>query len=312
MTDKIVNFEKVLVLPTGSAIKANTLYFLSTGVDTFEFYVSNEAGDVIKRLNATVDIDTALSLSSQNPVTNEVITETFNLLALPPTYVQPLALLSSNFNGSFEIGQTLALSMGLTFTQNDAGAANNYNLLKNNSSVQTNSNPFTYTENLVVVAGNTDYRDVITFPDGLIKNNPTLGFPDDRGRVLAGTVESSNRRITGRHKYWFYTGDTGTSPTDSAGVRSLSEDGLLTPKTFDITVTAGQKEVSIYLSQAFSLESVLFVESANTDITDSFVETSMTVNDASGVSVDYNKYTESIGGVGFTSDVTYRVTINNA
>ena len=52
MTNKIVNFEKVLVLPTGSAITPNTLYFLKIDEDTFGFYVSDEVGSVIKNIAA--------------------------------------------------------------------------------------------------------------------------------------------------------------------------------------------------------------------------------------------------------------------
>ncbi len=129
---------------------------------------------------------------------------------------------------------------------------------------------------------------------------------------VADTIMTTSPRITGLYKYWIFKGAVTTSPITSAPIRALTEDGFAENKTFDVTIPTGDREVSIYLPQGMFLISVLYVESAMANVTGDFAATALTVNDAEGVSVNYTKHTQDIGGIGYLSDATYRITIADA
>jgi|GEM_PF-3619416 len=128
---------------------------------------------------------------------------------------------------------------------------------------------------------------------------------------VAGNISRTSPIITGMYKYWVHKGAVNTSPTTSTTVRALTEDGFAEPKTISTLITAGQREVSIYIPSTMQIDSVLLVESSNANITGTFTSSTITVNDANGVAVSYRKYTQDIGGTGYSTDVNYRITITN-
>jgi len=133
--------------------------------------------------------------------------------------------------------------------------------------------------------------------------NPSTIF--DAFRV-AGTAFDNSNTITGKYKYWW---SVGSIPTDSAGVRALTDDGFYPVSSFDIAIPQGETLVAFYLPSPTPQITVLYVESSFADVTGSFTITGMTVNDAAGNPVSYNRFESTIGGIGYAADATYRVNI---
>lgn len=123
---------------------------------------------------------------------------------------------------------------------------------------------------------------------------------------VAGSVSDNSNVITGRYKYWW---SIGSIPTDSAGVRALINYGFFPVSTFEITIPAFETLVAFYLPDTAGSVKVYLVESSNADITSTFTIVPMSVDDANGVAVGYDRYESTIGGIGYSESVTYKIVI---
>jgi hypothetical protein len=140
------------------------------------------------------------------------------------------------------------------------------------------------------------------------KGNPSTNLDASR---IAGTSFANSATITGLYYAWRYLGNQSTSPSTSSGVRALLIKSFLSVANtgaFSISIPAFTQEVSFYVP-AGKIIKVNFVESANADVTRSFIMTPMTVNDAAGSPVNYEKWTSFIGLGGYPSIATYNISI---
>lgn len=128
-------------------------------------------------------------------------------------------------------------------------------------------------------------------------------FDGDR---VASNVNDNSNIITGKYRYWW---SVGSIPTTSAGVRALTDDGFYFVSTFDISIPIAETLVAFYLPDTYSSVTVLLVESSNADITSTFTEVAMNVDDANASPVAYSRWESTIPGIGYTEVVTYRIII---
>jgi len=234
--------------------------------------------------------DKQLSLSSTNVVENSAIAVEINSinnslfnLSPPPTYILPVATLT-NFSPStnVEVGTNINNNLSLGFTQNDAGSATNFNLSKNNVTVAASAIPFIFNVNEIATLGTTTYRNTVTYTDGVIKNNPLLGIPDDRGRVLAGSV-FTNSSYTG-----FYIRFYGSVATLPGNIRNLPLSAFDTNST-TFSFNVNQVTIAIAIPNSKSIQSIITGSFEN--ITTNFTLSSINISDASNTPVSYKLYT---------------------
>jgi len=232
--------------------------------------------------------DLTLNATSTNTVTNSAITNALQLLVPAPTYTPSVASLEG-FNTTFlEIGSTVNQTLGINWTQNEAGSFQPpWRLNKNGGLVVTGSGiPNNYTVNETVVLGTTTYQLSVSHNTGLIKNN-ILGFPDSRGQILAGSVLSTPRSYTGTYRRWI--GSTTTFPSNGNSIRtsglttSLDTDGnTLSP------VLISNKFILIAIPSNRTLTTV--ITEANENLTTQFSLSNIHIQDAGNVSQTYKLY----------------------
>jgi hypothetical protein len=219
---------------------------------------------------------------------------------------------------------TATLEVGSTYTRQ-------INVLFSPGSIQSkNGSP---NVPLVGAATSTNYSGPGVNPAGLISTQISLGtnqwsvvldytagtapYYDSTGNVSnildgsrgAGSLTALTAIVTGRYRYWHYTGTVASSPASSGGIRALGATGFAGNTNFNISIPAGRKEVSFYIPAGNSLVSVLYAESSNANVTLTFALTNINVEDAGGNIVPYKKYTAVIGGTGYPNVATYKVTI---
>lgn len=166
--------------------------------------------------------------------------------------------------------------------------------------------------NTTIVAGTNQWGATANFSQGTspyYDSNGNAATNLDASRV-AGNVSGTTNSVIGRYRYWYAIGAIGSTPSNSAGVRGLPTTGFAESTMFNIVIPPGTREIAFYLPSSSNLVGVAYIESSNTDVTSTFVVSAITVQDANGVNVSYNKYTATIGGVGYPSMATYKVTIN--
>jgi hypothetical protein len=123
-----------------------------------------------------------------------------------------------------------------------------------------------------------------------------------------GTVQGSFNK-TAVYARWNHLGAVGSAPTTSSGVRVLSGKALLTTDNYKLDIPAGTAEVTVYLPDNYTIN-VLDEGNLFLDVSGEFNATVMVVNDAAGRSVDYNRWTMSLGS-GYPSDTTFDITLIN-
>jgi hypothetical protein len=179
--------------------------------------------------------------------------------------------------------------------------------------VVTNSQAHTFSSYNIVFGTNT--WSVQSFYSGgtgaYYDNKGNSGTNLDPQRV-SGSISSNSNTITGRRRYWWGVGTAGSAPTDSAGVRTLTNTGFLSSTntgTFDISIPTGTRGVWFFIPAGKTI-SVINVYELSADVTATFLPAgSISVNDAGGTPQSYSSYVTDIGGVGYPIPEIYRVTI---
>ena len=147
----------------------------------------------------------------------------------------------------------------------------------------------------------------------------TSAYYDNKGNAgsnldtlrIDSSLSGNSSTVTGRRVAWSGYGAYGSAPSNSAGVRALTNEGYLSATntgTFDITIPAATQEVYFYIPIGTSVV-VQYVESSYADVTADFTIGSITVNDAGATGQSYASWESSIGGVGYPSIANYRITI---
>jgi len=163
--------------------------------------------------------------------------------------------------------------------------------------------------NTPVLAGDNMWTVVEAFSAGTApyyKSDGTVANNLDAQRA-SGTATDNSNIITGKYRYWY---SVGTSPSDSTGVRALTDKGFYPVGSFTMMIPASTAVLSFFLPATHGAVTVTYTESSNADVTGSFTETAMPVNDGGGTSVGYSKFETVIGGGGYPTAAHYVVTIS--
>lgn len=252
---------------------------LNNGID--DRLVNLEGSQVI--------VDSSLSTTSENAVQNKVITERLDqiisAITEPPTYIQPSASIT-NVTQTIETGSNLGGTISITFTQNDAGLANSYELFKDSVSVSTTQNtPYTLTN----IQSNIVYYGRVCYNEGNTKNN-NLDIPDTTGKILPGCINSSTRVITPVLKCFY--GAVNTIPTTSANIRALVGNVFSTSSSFTLSTGIVYRNFVVAIPVTKSITKVIDSTNLGADITSKYVLTNnnFQVDDAGGIAHSYKLY----------------------
>lgn len=310
-----------LVLNNGKGIYGENGNVVLTDSDLKEFGSSTSSGTLTLTEDVTATLQ-ALGIDEGDTVPLGTSFTDFVKLLISPTIlatveqVQSLSV-SGVSTQVLEIGQVFSDTLSYIFNR---GVIDNKDRVVDTDLVGAElSNSFigngidtSGNINTPILAGSNQWGVQLNYGLGV---NPYYDSDGNTGSYLdafrnAGVLIENSNVVTGRYKYWFDVGAENSTANDSASIRGLSDDGFASSITFNITIPANNKEVAFYIPDTFNVQSVLFVESSNADVTSTFVSSNIPVLDAGGASVGYNKYTAVIGGTGYPTLATYSVTIN--
>ena len=230
-----------------------------------------------------------------------------------PTYTAPSLSLSGTSPTTVEAGTVMNITLNTSFFKNDAGDVTSFKLYKNGSLIYSGTNIQSFTDsNVLIGESSIVYRAEVTYADGVIKKT-NLGVDYPTGRILAGTVSSSNVTYLGIRKAFYGTNLlSNVISTTSAEIRSLTPSTAKASEgnVFTINIPMGTKKVMLaYPANLRNVSSIKYVEGMNADVKAAFELQLIDVYGANSFTpIQYKVYTY-IPAVPFTANVTYTVTI---
>lgn len=248
---------------------------------------------------------------------------------------QAYTAVSSQSTASNEVGTAITQTITVTLIQGNINNGNNssagtvvgnissIDVLDPDGSVEFNtSNPPSNTVAVTMPAYSIGHG-TNTWTVQLSNFAGTTTYTDNKGgTATVATIENAKSdttrddvtfSMTGLYKRFHYIGTEGNSPTTSSGVRALSNASLNTSNNGSWTVSIGSgassAEFSFYVPQGKNF-TVIDLGNLNLDITSDFTTTNITVNDAGGAGVNYEKITRFAGTLGYTNPTTFQITIS--
>lgn len=261
---------------------AVTLYVLNTDRTAWEPVGGGAGGGVLQNDINVLDVnigsyesgDTIPAGTDIEAVLNGILTK-----VIPPTYDAPTLSLAGSGAKQVEAGTSINPVLTPTFTQNDGGAQNDYNLDKDTINIYNNTSAAPYADGPFTIGdGSVVYDADVSYDQGPVKNDNT-GTPDPTGQIPAGTVNSNTVSYTGLRKL-FYDIDG-----DIVNIRNNTNFVLGPSGTTSFSITgSGNNLVFAYPDTIADFDNVELVSSGFTfDITgDVAREADQLVNDASG------------------------------
>lgn len=216
---------------------------------------------------------------------------------IPATYSAPgvtCRVSSGTASGSYEVGSEISTTIQGTFTQNDAGALTQIEILKNGASILSQATSPITTEAQTFTLGEetVSFTAKATYAAGPVKND-NLGQPSPEGQIKAGSKTSSAVSFTGKRNLFYGTGVGAAPEASSEVVRGLANKklGPTNGTSFNINVAVGQQYVIIaYPATLRDLTKCFYVEQ-NTDLAANFEKSTISVQGANGAAgADYKVY----------------------
>lgn len=217
--------------------------------------------------------------------------------SVPASYTQPgvtCRVSTGTAAGSYEVGTEINTTIQGIFTQNDAGALTQIEVLKNGVSILSQaSSPITSEAQTFTLGEETvSFTAKATYAAGPVKND-NLGQPSPDGQIQAGSKTSSAVSFTGKRNLFYGTGVGAAPEASSEVVRGLANKklGPTNGTSFNINVAVGQQYVIIaYPATLRDLTKCFYVEQS-TDLAANFEKSNISVQGANGAAgADYKVY----------------------
>ncbi len=216
--------------------------------------------------------------------------------AIHPTYNNPsVSINATPSGGNVEIGSNITVTLGSTFTQNDAGAATTTTYRKNGTGIGSN------TDNVTNITSAISYTVNVAYGQGACKND-NLGNQDCTGRINAGNITSSAITYTPMaRRYWGYI--SSTSPSDANIIAALGGGTEFSNSKVksSFTITPPGTANYIYFAYPASLGPLTSIMAGGFESFGAFTLTTRSFVNASGHSQSYHIY---ISNNTFSSAVT--------
>lgn len=311
------DFEDYLGLPSADGdILSSTM----AGVRTWITPGAGGGGNTTQDITATITVG-AITNGTLIPTGTSLTGFIQSLLApvIQPTKTNNSVVLNGITTSTIEIGTPFVGNLTTTYNRGtiiNANAAPSVFLTGAATTALFSGagvNPGTGAINTPILVGTNQWSVDQSFAGDATPYYDSNGIPSNIFDALRGptpfptaVATDTSNIITGKYKYWYALG---TIPVTSAGVRALPNSGFYPVATFNISIPANQPNVAFYLPDTFSNVIVQYVESSNADVTSTFIQTAMTVNDGGGTPINYVRFVSVIGGGGYPSVATYKVTV---
>ena len=230
------------------------------------------------------------------------IDELLNMIvakAIPAAYKKPTVAASvtsgSAAAGNYEIGATITTNVKSVFTKNDAGDLISNKIFKGGVEVVsgTTATVNATDQTFVIPDGTVTFISIAEYKAAPVKTN-ILGQESKENWFDAGTATSSNLNFTGKRKYFYGAGNGALPETiDSSVVRALAGNKLNPAENtvFEIPVAVGQQHVIFaYPASLRDVTQVMYVETNDTGMKDSFTKTTVSVGGADATSSSIGSY----------------------
>lgn len=257
----------------------------------------------------TIGIDDGETISAGTEI--QQIVERLLIRTVPPTYTDPTLTLSGSGNKNIEAGQNISPTLDPHFTQNDAGSLTEIRFYQDGSVIQTQSGQSNYSVSSFQIGDEQiDYDAEADYDEGSVKNDNT-GSPSPGGQISAGTISSNVVTYRGQRNLW-WEAQSSTFTVSSSNVRALSNNQLNPSNgtTFTINIPVGTESVIFaYPDTLRDVDSVIYVEGANSEVKGNFTKNNENVDGANGfTAIGYKVYVyEPVEP--FQTAATYEVTI---
>lgn len=223
--------------------------------------------------------------------------------AIPPVFNLPLATLSANFLPATnrEVGESLSLSFSTVYTQNDAGAATDTVYKKDNVNLVANTSNITLGATAIVFQSSVNYN------AGTEPKLNNLG--DSVANTIASGVVNSNTLSYVGYRAVFY-GSTATKNATSTNVRAnLTKRLENSGNVFNLETGNTNSIFQLWLPNTKNLVSIIDLDALNANITASYIEEILSVNDANGNPIAGKLYTMQ-QDVAYSTNHRHQITIS--
>ena len=236
--------------------------------------------------------------------------------SVPATYTQPSVtcrVSSGTAVGSYEVGTEINTTIQGIFTQNDAGALTEIEILKGGTQVIAQpTSPVTSEAQTFTLGDETvTFTAKATYAEGTVKND-NLGQPSPDGHIQAGSKTSGGVSFVGKRNLFYGTGVGSVPEVTSEAVRALSgkQLGPSNGTTFSVNIAVGQQYVIFaYPATLRDVSQVMYVETNDTGMASSFAKQNISVQGANGAAgADYKVYTYGMATPA-AAPMTFKVTI---
>lgn len=238
----------------------------------------------------------------QHETLNERFLDAFRK-AIAPTFSLPIATLSANTlpASNREVGESLSLAFSAVYTQNDAGnligtvyKKDNVNLVGNTSNITLSTTAIVFQSSISYNAGTEPKLDNL----GTSVPNP----------IAAGTANSNTLSYIG-YRAVFY-GATAAKNTTSANVRAnLTKRLENSGNTFLLETGSTHNIFQLWLPTSKNVVSIIDLDALNANITASYIEEILSVNDANGNPIAGKLYTMQ-QDVAYSTNHRHQITIS--
>ena len=276
-----------------------------TNIGAIKQYVQEQIALVSINVDLELDVDSDEAIA--NSAVTTVVNQILSVIAVAPTYSEPTASLSNITPNRREVGQTFNLALSVGFTQNDAGSATEYRLLKDGVVEVTSATSISTTlSNVVVALGSTEFRGEVDYTQGPIKVN-NLGINDATGRINGGT-RSATRTLNGSLIQFF--GSRVSAPTTSAQTRTLPLTSFDNVNILDLVTGTTNRFFIVAIPATKTITEVLDIGNLNVNITSEYVLTNTTFNvdDIGGTPRTYKLYVMELANP-YPTSTTHKITL---
>jgi hypothetical protein len=228
------------------------------------------------------------------------------------TYVAPkvsIATAGGNNTGAYEIGTEVTLNKKATYSKNDGGDATGYTFYINGVAVDASNVTNDTLSYNTTLTENTTVKVEVTYAEGPVKQD-NFGDESPEGHIEAGKVTATDG-VYYVYRKGFYNTGTGDLPEfTSEVVRAANAWGLanLTNSTKSITLSEGQQYVYFAVPSATVAKKIMYVETNDTGMLDSFDKTTVQVEGANGyTATEYTVYSYRLA-VPAAATMTFQIT----
>jgi hypothetical protein len=209
----------------------------------------------------------------------------------------------------WEVGESVDLDFTSSYTPYDAGAATNYEILKDGVQIYTSPSVPTYTDSGVIIAlGGNVYSSIVDHAEGTVPNQNSLGV-DEANTISAGSLTTNTLTFKGYMP--IFSKPVATAYTTGADIRANLDKTLKTDSLLDFILESGTTHnvFQFWVPDTITVTAVLDLQVFGHNIISDYVQTTLDVPDASGTLISGKLYTATFD-VPYSTNHSHKITLS--